>query len=203
MSKMELTFGMPVKVNYQNSGQWWPGKVMGLRDDGTFDILFDDGDGESAVPRDRILLPDQEEPPPPEAPGTLAENAENAENAAQNAGEVEDGKPYAGSAPEYAVGAAVEVKSFKAKAWVAGKVSAFDPELGTFDVTLDEGGGCEKGVPLAMLRKPGAKDTKSKDSRRKKRAKRAMNEIQAILSTFNEKQMQAALMAIQALDRMR
>ena len=48
------SFGADIECNYQGSGQWHPGKIMGIRDEGKYDILFDDGDGESEVTADRI-----------------------------------------------------------------------------------------------------------------------------------------------------
>lgn len=52
----EITVGSRVKVNFRGRGKWYSGKIRTMRDDGTFDIFYDDGDGENSVLRENIIL---------------------------------------------------------------------------------------------------------------------------------------------------
>ena len=47
-----------VEANFKGKGKWFKGKVSRVNDDDTYDILFDDGDRERKVPRDRIRTED-------------------------------------------------------------------------------------------------------------------------------------------------
>ena len=51
---VSYSMGQDVEANYAGKGQWLEAKVLGCRDDGTFDLLYSDGDGESAVPPERL-----------------------------------------------------------------------------------------------------------------------------------------------------
>lgn len=50
-SSRELLIGNAVEGNWQGRGVWYPGKISRVNGDGTFDIAYDDGDHEKAVPR--------------------------------------------------------------------------------------------------------------------------------------------------------
>ena len=47
---------MRVKANFGNRGSYFPGKITQTRSDGTFDILYDDGDKEHFVKRSQIKV---------------------------------------------------------------------------------------------------------------------------------------------------
>eukprot|EP00941_MAST-03F_sp_MAST-3F-sp1_P000186 g186.t1 len=51
-----IKFGDEVEANYQGMGEWVSAKVMGVREDGTYDLLYSHSalGGESEVPRNRI-----------------------------------------------------------------------------------------------------------------------------------------------------
>lgn len=51
----QLSVGTPVYVNWNNSGHWRRGKVELVHPTGTYKILYDDGDLESNVPRQKIF----------------------------------------------------------------------------------------------------------------------------------------------------
>ncbi|RYH28864.1 hypothetical protein EON65_10595, partial [archaeon] len=53
-----LEEGAKVEVNYGGKGKYFPGKISKARLDGTFDILYDDGDSETRVREDWIRLQD-------------------------------------------------------------------------------------------------------------------------------------------------
>ena len=38
--------GAAVEANYGGEGEWFPGKITKVRGDGTYDILYNDGDKE-------------------------------------------------------------------------------------------------------------------------------------------------------------
>jgi hypothetical protein len=46
--------GMSVEVNYKGLGQWYPGKIFKVRDDGAYNIIYDDGESEVRVHTDQI-----------------------------------------------------------------------------------------------------------------------------------------------------
>ena len=50
----ELEKGSVVTANFKGRGKWFPGKITRVNRDGTFDIKFDDGDSDFAVPRFRV-----------------------------------------------------------------------------------------------------------------------------------------------------
>eukprot|EP00981_Chlorochromonas_danica_P013225 scaffold5974_cov158-Ochromonas_danica.AAC.26 len=53
--------GMKVEVNYRGRGKYFPGKITRDRGDGTFDVLYDDGDSETRVKENRIKPKFQDE----------------------------------------------------------------------------------------------------------------------------------------------
>ena len=52
--------GSKIEVNYYGSDIWYPGIVSRSNGDGTFDIIYDDGDQETAVVEGRIRLSDDD-----------------------------------------------------------------------------------------------------------------------------------------------
>lgn len=46
-----LVLGNVIEGNWQGRGVWYPGKISRVNGDGTYDITYDDGDHEKAVPR--------------------------------------------------------------------------------------------------------------------------------------------------------
>ena len=55
--------GARVEGDYGGEGEWYPGTISRVNDDGTYDVAYDDGDHEEAVPRDRVRRFDEPEPP--------------------------------------------------------------------------------------------------------------------------------------------
>jgi uncharacterized C2H2 Zn-finger protein len=53
-----LTLGVNTRVhgNYGGEGKWYPGRISGKHADGTYDILYDDGDNETQVHEDCIKI---------------------------------------------------------------------------------------------------------------------------------------------------
>lgn len=156
---------------------------MGIRDDGTYDILYDDGDGESAVPRDRIRAEGEGEGEG-EGKGAGAAAAEKVATAgtsavgaaAATASTAAQQKESARQEGEFPTGSKVEMRSHKTKQWVMASVGAYDAELGTYDLVLlteagEATGSVEKGVPLGLIRKPKASSSSSSKVRSRSKDK--------------------------------
>lgn len=52
----EIGQGSRVEANFQGEGEWYPGVVVKVRKDGTFNVLYDDGDSENKVTGENIRL---------------------------------------------------------------------------------------------------------------------------------------------------
>ncbi len=55
-SEAKLEAGCKIEANYRGLGKWYPGKIKLIRDDGTFDIDYDDGETESKVTKELVRL---------------------------------------------------------------------------------------------------------------------------------------------------
>ena len=56
LSAVCIDQGSKVEANYRGRGEWFPGEVTRDRGDGTFDIMYDDGDSEICVEERMIRL---------------------------------------------------------------------------------------------------------------------------------------------------
>ena len=52
--RVHLREGDRVEGNYRGRGKWYAGKITRDRDNGTFDIAYDDGETESRVAEENI-----------------------------------------------------------------------------------------------------------------------------------------------------
>lgn len=161
----KLAMGTKVRANFHGSGQWYPGTIMGVRDpeDGEgfgYDILYDDGDGESNVMRENILLEGEEEG---QNSNNINEQGGEASNSASTStsssscsstiATVTDSTTSEVILPNgFKMGEEVEIRSLMTKKWGRATIASYDSELGTFDLTMS-GGGEERGVPLGLLRR--------------------------------------------------
>lgn len=126
---MSFEFGQEIECNYQGKGKWLAGKVMGVREEGNaFDVLFDDGNGESEV-----------------SPARLRTKTARKENR-----DADEERGMGQSA--LSVGATVEMRCHVTKSWVPVTIEAEDKSLGTFDVALLRDGSKSRGVPASLLR---------------------------------------------------
>jgi len=50
-----------VEADFKGKGKWFPAKVLRLRDDDTYDILYDDGDKELGIPLSRVRARDAQQ----------------------------------------------------------------------------------------------------------------------------------------------
>ena len=160
---------------------------MGINGD-KYDILFEDGDGESGVPADRVKergAAGAEAPAADKAPEVSAEPAADSVVPVANKSGFEAGMK-------------VEVR--RGKDFKNAIVSSVDEILGSMDVEFSDGQ-AEKGIPLQMVRKPEKGGKKKKD--KKKSSGKMMNDCNKLLGSFNEKELDAALKMLQAIDSLR
>ena len=207
---MTYTFAQEVEGNFGGKGAWYPGKVMGIRDDGTFDLMYDDGDGESEVPADRVR---------PRGSGDDAGAVPAAATAAVAAAAPARQPASAGPAAAFSVHEVVEVK-FRGKTWRAATITAIDEELGSVDVSYLDDGLAEKGTPLQMVRKAagsgpapqgqeaavGGKPEKKEKKEKKDKKSKLKPKVQAVvdlLLTFTDTELDASLSMLLALDSVR
>jgi hypothetical protein len=57
---VRLQVGDYVEANYRSEGKYYPGKIKAVRQDGTYEIDYDDGDKESQVKEENIRLLNKE-----------------------------------------------------------------------------------------------------------------------------------------------
>ena len=125
--------GTQVLARYKGKKKWYPGTVMKRNDDGTYEIMYDDGDKESGVSADfvkaaEVVASDEAAPAP---------------------------APAARAAKVFEKGTKIEALYKGKKNWYAGVVDRYDAESETYDVTYDDGE-VEKGVKQENIaRAPG------------------------------------------------
>jgi hypothetical protein len=70
----KLAVGTTIEANFASEGQYFPGEIVKVNADGTYGILYDDGDRESKVRRDLIKVAEKPKraPPPAVKPGFKA-----------------------------------------------------------------------------------------------------------------------------------
>ena len=121
--------GEAVEANFNGAGRFYRGAVDGVNGDGTFNIVYADGDHEDHVPEGRIR----------------AFVVTEEQNTAAGSGSSGNG-----GTPTFAVGDAVEANYDGRGTFFGGRVSAVRDD-GTFDVDYDDGDS-ERGVPSNRLR---------------------------------------------------
>ena len=47
---------MQVECNYHGQGKWFPARISNVRSDGTYDVMYDDGDKEFKMKPDTIRI---------------------------------------------------------------------------------------------------------------------------------------------------
>ena len=113
LSRSKPRVGAQVKAKYKGGRQWFQGVVQRENRDGTFDVLFDDGDRDEAVPLDNINL------------------------APMSSGERKTSQPIISSA-SLQRGAKVEAKFKNGKRWFKGEIQRENRD-GTYEVLFDDG----------------------------------------------------------------
>jgi len=125
--------GMQVEARYKGKKKWYKGTVMKRNDNGTYEIMYDDGDKESGVAADfvkaaEVVASDEAAPAP---------------------------APAARAAKVFGKGDKIEALYKGKKNWYAGVVDRYDADTETYDVTYDDGE-VEKGVKQENIaRAPG------------------------------------------------
>lgn len=179
---MSFQFGEVVEANYQSKGTWFRGKIMGVREDKTYDILYDDGDGESNVDAKRVRSVGD-----------------------KTSVDVEREKEPPTTTPGFQVGQIVYMDCRATKTVQKVKIIKCDHEIGCFDVMLLTTGSTSKGVPLSLLRseetRSNTKVIQSSKSTANNGLRREglLQEIDQMLSDFSIAQLQEARVAMRVI----
>ena len=181
---------------------------MGVRDDGKYDILYEDGDGESEVPQERVrAMAGAATNSEQQQPSAAAEAASSANNQPAS-------KPAGAGAP-YSEGDTVEMRH-RGKAWRKARVVEVDAELQCANLELSDGA-MEKGVPFALIRavsgvaepvaNPAVADaagsqTKAREASRserrdKKTRRKKLNAVHELCRQFGDSELDTALQMLQ------
>lgn len=180
-----FAINMEIEANYQSKGQWFKGRIMGIREGGIYDVLYDDNDGESEVDASRIRT---------------VGSADN--QAAENPPAEAEGVVPGAKSSEWQVKQKVQVRS--GKDWKNAVLEEIDEEIGCVSVAY-QNGEIAKGVPLQSIRKfqSDRNNTKEKRKKNKKKGSKTMNECIEVMGKFSESELEAALKMLQALDSVR
>ena len=130
---------MQVLARYKGKKKWYAGTVMKRNDDGSYEIMYDDGDKESGVAADFVKAPE-----------------ESGKGAKTQRRQVAAPAPAPAAATKvFGKGEKIEALYKGKKNWYAGVVDRYDEDAGTYDVTYDDGE-VEKGVKQENIaRAPG------------------------------------------------
>ena len=82
----EITIGTKIESRFKGTSKWYAGKINNKNLDGTYNIIYDDGDIERHVKRDMIRKKEDDIPPPLTKPSAESESTE-ADSAASAASE--------------------------------------------------------------------------------------------------------------------
>ena len=131
--------GMQVEARYKGKKKWYKGTVMKRNDDGSYEIMYDDGDKESGVSADFVKAPEES------GKGAKTQRRQVAAPAPAPAADTK----------VFETGTKIEALYKGKKNWYAGVVDRYDEDAGTYDVTYDDGE-VEKGVKQENIaRAPG------------------------------------------------
>ena len=131
--------GAQILARYKGKKKWYKGTVMKRNDDGTYEIMYDDGDKESGVSADLVKAPEEADK------GAKTQRRQVAAPA----------PAPAASTKVFETGTKIEALYKGKKNWYAGVVDRYDAESETYDVTYDDGE-VEKGVKQENIaRAPG------------------------------------------------
>ena len=122
-----MVAGDRVEGNFAQAGEWFPGRVDRVNADGTYDLVYDDGDVESSVAPSLVRALPSEEDADSQASGASV-----------------------GSRQRYGVGESVEGNFGGQGTWFSGKISHVNAD-GTYDLIYDDGD-AEKGVRAKFIR---------------------------------------------------
>lgn len=120
--------GQEVEGNYGGKGKWYKGKIESSNPNGTFDIVYNDGDRERGVAKEHIRLEGGEVPRQASSSNVAADS----------------------SSPLFSEGQRVEVDYQGSGKWYGGKIAA-TRSSGKYDIAYDDGDS-EVGVPATRIR---------------------------------------------------
>ena len=220
-----------LKVSDPSTGaeSWEPGTVLGLHDDpATFDVLLANGEGKMNVsPADIQLdenaqVADNATADAPKKSSTKSSIGWNASAFTDEAEEVvddeggdqvvqEDSTPPVNSNSKksgkssnnkFSVGDKVDIKDYATKTYRPCELAAVDEELGTVTAIYEDNGEEGKGIPLTLVR------LRKKERKKKSLSKeggsgdnRVITDINVILATFSDVELQSTLEIVKQLQK--
>ena len=153
ISKRSLfAVGAAVEANYRGKGTYYPGQITALNDDGTFGVLYDDGEGELGVPAALIRSKTAAAPAPAPAPSPSKKRPQTPK------------EPLDESNAPLSPGMAVEAR-FRGRGKIYKGKLLQQNENGSFKVMYDDGDVDEE-LPREMVR-PIAGARRASPSRRR------------------------------------
>lgn len=129
-SKKVFQVGDKVNARYKNGQKWFPGKIAKARTDGTFDILYDDGDEELRMPADRLEALEPVKSTKPQAKSTTNEDDDIFGSS--------DSSSKAKTSKKLSVGDKVKANYKRKGAFQRGKIVRVHKD-GKFDIEYDSG----------------------------------------------------------------
>ena len=138
-----FSIGALIVGNFGGDGEWFEGQIFNVRDDGTFDILYDDGDTETCVPAEHIRLR------PVDTPTHHASQVSHGRDSLRHP--PFGGDPLLRQLGGFSVGAVIFGNFDGAGDWYQGTVSNVNDD-GTYEILYDDGD-TESNVPASHLRK--------------------------------------------------
>ena len=144
--------GDKVEAKYQGKSKWYPGSISRVNANGTFDILYDDGDTESGV-RESLIRRRERSASPRRA---------NAARPSKHSDDDNDNDASDGFRRSDNIEARYKGKS----KWYKGSISRVNAN-GTYDILYDDGD-TERGVRESLIRRRG----RSSSPRRENAARR-------------------------------
>jgi hypothetical protein len=124
LTNIGFLLGIKIEANYKGCNKWYPGSIMGIHRNWTFDIHYDDGEIENGLPLDRIRTIPKATPQLP-LPATAIEVS-------------------------YQLDDKVEGNYHSRGKWYPGKISCIHAD-GCYDIVYNDGDS-ESGVPSNLIR---------------------------------------------------
>ena len=136
--------GDVVEANFGGKGKWYPGKISMVHSNGTFDILYNDGDKERGVKPENLRSKDSQR----------SKSDSSSSSSSDSEGDFEEGDEVEGN--------------YASKGrWYKGKIKRVNSN-GTYDLLYDDGD-TERGVKANNVRLVGGAQKKKKRKKKKKR----------------------------------
>ncbi|GMI56482.1 hypothetical protein ScalyP_jg11119 [Parmales sp. scaly parma] len=178
-----MAYAMGTRVRFNQVDEtgvstWECGQILGVHDEGTFDVFLSTGEGKMNVAPDQLKIDEtavsetftssSAAMAQPKAkttsigwnPGAFGDEGDDVE---------EEDAPAPAPAPKssggfaFAVGDRCEIKDYQTKSYRASKLTEVDEDIGTVAAIYEDNGEEGKGIPLGLVRKCKDRDKKKKE----------------------------------------